>query len=536
MNSGTVPIAIQSMLRALEAGQKDDARAQAQSILLRAPGEPNASQVLAMLLLQEGKAQEALPHIEAADRAAPRHPPILNMMGSALKQLDRWDDAREQFGRAIARDARFIDARLNLAQLNLDEDKIDAAKAGFDFVLDLQPENVAAIVGRGRVSLARHEIEQVCDMMERALRLQPGHLLATLTLAVARLRLEEFERAIELAAPLTARKDVSTINRVYAAGFCADAYDRLGHHDKAFGYYTLANDLQADHFENLNSLDASPFSPAVVENLLRHLESAAGFPIPPCDADERMPVFLVGFPRSGTTLLEQVLMSHPKITSFGEHTALSDTCFDLYVGDEALDRFDALDEHACADRRDRYWREIKKLGEIDGDTVLLDKLPANSAFLPAIAKIFPRAKVLFALRDPRDVVLSCFQQRFGMNVAMYQLLSLESAAQYYDATMKLVTWAQSIKEISLQEVRYEAVVADIEGEARRAIEFLGLEWDPAVMSYRENARARVISTPSAPQVVEPIYARSQGKWKNYAVQMAIVDEILEPWVERFGYA
>jgi len=536
MNTGTVSLEIQSMLHALEAGQKDDARAQAQSILGRAPGEPNASQVLAMLLLQEGKARDALPHLEAADRAAPHHPPILNMMGSALKRLDRIDDAREQFGRAIAQDAQFIDARLNLAQLDFDEARIEDAKSSYDFVLDLQPNNVTAIVGRGRVALALHETEQVRDLMEQALRLQPGHGLASLTLAAAYLRLEEFESAVELALPLVTEDQLSAINRAYAAGHVADAYDRLGLYDKAFEHYALANDLQADQFENFGSFDASPFSPAVVENLSRHLESATTISVPPCGAGARMPVFLVGFPRSGTTLIEQILMSHPKITSFDEHTALSDTCFDLYVGDDALNKFDELDEHACADRRDRYWQEINKLGELDDDAVFLDKLPLNSVFLPAIAKIFPRAKVLFALRDPRDVVLSCFQQRFGMNVAMYQLLSLETAAQYYDATMKLAMKARSMNEFALQVVRYETVVANTEDEARRAIEFIGLEWDPAVMSYRENARARAISTPSAPQVVEPIYTRSQGKWKNYAVQMAIVDEILEPWVERFGYA
>jgi hypothetical protein len=360
-------------------------------------------------------------------------------------------------------------------------------------------------------------------------------VLAGLTLVEARLRLKDLGGAIEIAAPLAARADAGPVNRVYALGFLADAHDRQGEYDKAFAFYSQANDLQAELFPDLERADASPFHPTNVDAMTRHVTAQGLTPLP-CGAGEPMPVFLVGFPRSGTTLLEQVLASHPRVKSFGEHTALMETCSDLYCAEGALDRFAALDEDAAAARRERYWQSIAERGTLDPGQILLDKLPLNTIFLPHIAKIFPHAQILFAVRDPRDVVLSCFQQRFGMNVAMYQLLGLESAARYYDSVMELAMAARAVHEFPLREVRYEDVVADLEGEARAVIHFLGLEWDEAVLAYREDARDRAINTPSVAQVVEPIYSSSRGKWRNYETRLAPVMPTLAPWVKRFAYA
>ncbi len=535
MTPAGFPPPIQSMLQALNSGETDAARAQAQAILQSAPGEPNASQVLAMLLLREGKAREALVHLEAADRAAPAHPPILNMMGAALKQLARWTDARAQFEQAIAEDGQFIDARLNLALLDLDEGQLGAAQTGYEAVLALQPENATAIVGRARAALALHDNETARDFAERALARVPDHELAALTLAVARMRLEDFEGVLEVALPLKDRGDVGPVNQAYAAGFAADALDRLGRYDEAFELYTQANTLQADNSAELKDVAISVFSPAVIERVSQALGRPEASTVPACAQGERMPVFLVGFPRSGTTLLEQILMSHPNIESFGEHAALSTACGDLYISEEAIGHFSALSEEGAAARRETYWQEVAKLGALGDDQVLLDKLPLNTVLLPAIAKVFPHAKILFALRDPRDVVLSCFQQRFGMNVAMYQLLALESAAQYYGSVMSLGVRARALYSFDLYEVRYEDVIADLEGAARRVLEFLGFDWDPAVMRYREGARARAIDTPSVAQVVEPVYTRGLGKWQNYEAHLRSVLGHLAPWVRHWGY-
>jgi hypothetical protein len=155
--------------------------------------------------------------------------------------------------------------------------------------------------------------------------------------------------------------------------------------------------------------------------------------------------------------------------------------------------------------------------------------------LPAIARIFPDAKVIVALRDPRDAVLSAFQQRFGMNPAMAQMLELESAARYYDAAMTLLERCREKLPLSFHQVRYEDVVADLEGAAQGLAAFLGVPFEPAMLDFGATARRRDITTPSARQVVEPLYTRSVGRWRAYAQHLAPVLPILAPWAQRLGY-
>jgi hypothetical protein len=162
-------------------------------------------------------------------------------------------------------------------------------------------------------------------------------------------------------------------------------------------------------------------------------------------------------------------------------------------------------------------------------------LPLNATLLPVIYRLFPQAKIVFAVRDPRDCVLSCYQQRFGMNAAMFQLLRLETAAAYYDAVMGLVRVCRERLPLDVHEVRHEAVVGDFDAAVGALLSFLGLTWDDAVRGYAETARRRVIATPSAAQVVQPLYTSSQGKWRNYRRFLAPVLPVLDPWVAAFGY-
>src|SRR5262249_48420603 len=139
------------------------------------------------------------------------------------------------------------------------------------------------------------------------------------------------------------------------------------------------------------------------------------------------------------------------------------------------------------------------------------------------------------LRDPRDVVLSCYAQRFDMNAGMAQFLELESAANYYDAVMRLLGLCREKLALELIEVRYEDTVADVAAQARALTDFLGLPFEDTMLWFRETAMRRGINTPSARQVIEPIYARSVEKWRRYESELAPVLPLLGAWAEGFGY-
>jgi hypothetical protein len=154
--------------------------------------------------------------------------------------------------------------------------------------------------------------------------------------------------------------------------------------------------------------------------------------------------------------------------------------------------------------------------------------------LPVICKLFPRAKILFALRDPRDVVFSCFRRRFQINSAMFEFLNLEDAARYYDQVMVLARIYRSLLPLSVLEVRHEAMVADFEAEVRGVLNFIGLEWDSAIPHFAESAPANP-RTPSDIQLARGLNADGIGQWRRYEPQLAPVLGILEPWVKQFGY-
>ena len=186
--------------------------------------------------------------------------------------------------------------------------------------------------------------------------------------------------------------------------------------------------------------------------------------------------------------------------------------------------------------RTAYWANVRgEIGDV-ANKLIVDKFPLNIVVLPLIKRVFPQAKIIFALRDPRDVIFSCFQQRFGMNVAMVQFLQLNTAATYYDLVMRLMDACRETLALDLHEVRYEDVVADLENSARDLASFLGIGFEPAMLNYRDTALRRTIETPSARQVIQPLYTRSIQRWRRYAPQLAPILPILEPWAIRYGYS
>ena len=166
---------------------------------------------------------------------------------------------------------------------------------------------------------------------------------------------------------------------------------------------------------------------------------------------------------------------------------------------------------------------------------MVDKLPLNTILLGHIRKLFPSAKIVFALRDPRDAVFSCFQQRFGMNQAMFQFLRLETAVSYYDQVMSLARVYIDRLSIPVHRVRYESVISDFDEEVGGVLEYLGLPWEDAVRQYQAVASQRRISTPSARDVIRPLYSTSIGKWRHYEDLLDGRLEPLETWVDYWGY-
>ncbi len=250
---------------------------------------------------------------------------------------------------------------------------------------------------------------------------------------------------------------------------------------------------------------------------------------------------LTGHPRSGTTLVEQVLDSHDQLISADEFDVYSEwihaPIFRKFRPDTPV--LTVLDHVPSAIRqqaRATYWKQTEAIfDEPIGERMLLDKNPAMTIALPAVNWAFPEVKMLIALRDPRDVVLSCFMQKVPLNPISSNWLSLADAAEYYARTMHTWLAVRKFTPSPWLEFRYEDVVADLDSQARRILEFLGLPWDDKVLKFYEHAREKAVRSPTYKDVTQPVYNRAVGRWQHYAEHLEPVMETLRPFLTEFGY-
>ena len=250
----------------------------------------------------------------------------------------------------------------------------------------------------------------------------------------------------------------------------------------------------------------------------------------------RRHAFLVGFPRSGTTLLENILASHPDICALDERDTLGEAAREFLVDDAGLARLAAASPDELERHRKLYWDRVREFGAEVTGKVYIDKYPLSSIKLPLVARLFPEARILFAVRDPRDVLLSCFRRSFSLNSSMFELLDLQRGARLYSGVMDLCAIYRRTLGLAWHQLRYESLVEDFDGEMRKVCDFLGVEWDEQMRNFAELSRARTIKTPSSVQVLRGLYREGAGQWRRYEAQLAPALPILQPWIARYGYA
>ncbi len=263
---------------------------------------------------------------------------------------------------------------------------------------------------------------------------------------------------------------------------------------------------------------------------------------PPAVSLPRRLALLGGHPRSGTTLIEQILAAHPAIDAFDESEA-----FVSEVGDKlappppapplSARGLDALSPERVLELRRRYFKSLlRETHEKPDAELLLDKNPAPTASLHLWLRVFPESKVLIALRDPRDVVISCFFQNFSLTPLNANFLSLERSVKHYTDLMDTWLRLRDLGGFQWMETRYEDVVARLETDSRRITEFLGLLWQASQSEFHEAARRKLVFSPTYSDVARPIHHRAIGRWRNYAAALEPFLPRLDRFVKAFGYA
>jgi tetratricopeptide (TPR) repeat protein len=383
--------------------------------------------------------------------------------------------------------------------------------------------------------------EEAAALVERALHLDHACPLARLTQAKLHRQAKRLVEAEQALRPiLTAADRELRVRGWYELG---GIYDRQGRYDEAMTAYLEAKTLLLPDVPPL----LTQLQPTIrhlqemqnnvsAELLQRWFDSGRELQPP-----HRL-AFLGGHPRSGTTLLEQVLDSHPDIVSAEETRIFTDEAQVLLTrglpqGTPMLAALDGASVKSLGQARERYFHSMELfLDQPIGDRLLIDKNPDLQSLIPAFVRFFPEIKLLVALRDPRDVVLSCFMQPlWPLGIGNVTFLNLEGTVGTYARVMGIWLTLQPLIKNPFLEVRYEDMVDDLESVARRTLDFLGVPWDARVMRFDEHARQKVVRSPTYADVTKPVYKGAVGRWRNYQKYMEPHLEKLEPFVKAFGY-
>lgn len=495
---------------------------------------PTLLSLTAMKRMQAGDNESALPLLLRARELEPRHVDLLNALGNCQARLNRPREALEAFDAALA--LAPSDKRLHLGRALALEDlsELDAARAGFEKVLALDPHSAAALSRLAVLAQQRGDAKAARELATRALNINPQDAVAAIAFAQAALQQNDILAAEQAVAALSRHPELGLVNRAFALSLAGDVLDAQNRIPEAFAAYTQSKEiLRQAYAPQMAQVESVRAREIRLGEYFRRADASLWRGT--ATAPQRVHVFLVGFPRSGTTLLGQVLASHPDVETMEERTCLMDSAAAFFGSDADLDRLAALPESELDQWRARYWQRVAESGMTPSKPIFVDKMPLNAVFLPLIARLFPHAKILVALRDPRDVVLSCFRRRFAMNAGMYELTLLDSAAAYYGAVMRLMqVYAQKLP-LPILETRHEDLVADFPGQASRLCGFLGIPYRDEMADFAKRAQSRNIDTPSSAQVARGLNDAGVAQWRRYARELDPVLPMLAPFVAQHGY-
>lgn len=482
-----------------------------------------------------GECAAAVERLHEVLAIEPQHAFAHNRLGAAFVNLGRYPEAEREFRRAIELQPRFAKPYFNLGIVLFWQGDLNAAEAAYLSAVELDPENVEALVSLGMTLGTVGRLGDAKSCFDRALQVQPRNVSTLCSLgwmASVEGRFEEaeamFRRALEIDprrshawAPIADLRRMTPadsdwlegVMRVIEGGvppleeaslqFALGKYfDDVGDFDEAFEHYERANEL---HRQLARPYDRAART-TLVNGMIRVYTQQRLDRASDGASDSQRPVFVVGMMRSGTSLVEQIIASHPRVSGAGE----LDFWPSVARKHEHRLRRDVPDAALTREFADSYLRILARRSQ---DALrVVDKSNFNSDFLGLIRLVFPNARFVYVRRDPIDTCLSCYFAQFA-NTLNFTTDLLDLAHYYREHHRLMMHWRSALPSGTLLDVSYEDLVADQETWSRRIVEFVGLEWDPRCLEFHKSERP--VLTASNWQVRQPVYSRSVKRWSNY---------------------
>jgi tetratricopeptide (TPR) repeat protein len=482
---------------------------------------------LVSAMIDANRIDEALAQLEACVRDFPKDSKPLVEYAGLLRVLDRFEDAVAALEKATALEPDDADIHTRLGATRIEANTTEQAEHDFLAALKLDPKHSEALIQLAMYYDYHNRVDDLRALKASLNTRQVDMDTANFVAALFCRRDQNFEEGLRLLAELN--ETTVPVRRYQLEG---EFRERLGDAHGAYTAFTKVNALLLE--EPTNPIERAK----TYRESIKHDRTAVTKPWfdswSKCDRPivQKSPVFLLGFPRSGTTLLDTMLMGHPDIQVMEELPPLR--VVERHIG--GIEKLPSFTEDELDKARALYFDEVSQAMDYDPAKVLVDKFPLHLNKVPLIHRLFPEAKFILALRHPCDVVLSCYITSFRLNNAMANFLTLENAAKVYDMSFDFWSHCRALMPITVHEVRYENMVADVEAELRPVFDYIGCDWHPAAKEHQATAAGRGrIGTASYSQVTEPIYRRAIARWARYSDYIEPIMPMLKPWVESFGY-
>jgi predicted O-linked N-acetylglucosamine transferase (SPINDLY family) len=501
------------------------------------PDYADAYNNLGNALKDQGKLEEAIEAYNKALAIKPDYAEAFNNMGNALKDQGKLEEAIVAYSKALAIKPDYADAYNNLGNALKDQGKLEEAIEAYNKALAIKSDFVEAWNNGAEALEKWNKLDDLEIWLEKAFK-SFETVPAELRLMKSKLlwRNKKFEETSTLLLDINLEAISEGRKKDYLS-LKAKCFEKAQNFDEAFACFTQSNLLVKEskeypkhnseqYFQNLrDNLDKLKSSSKVISK------------VNSVENPEFSPTFLVGFPRSGTTLLDTILRSNTKIEVVEEQPVIMAAESFLRLNDHNDFSGKLITPELNLEAQKIYRREFNKhIDTTSVEKVYVDKLPLSLLKAPLIHQLYPDTKFILALRHPMDTILSCWMQNFKLNAAMANMVDLNRIVDFYCIAMETFKICRANYNLNVHEIRYEDLTNNFQKESEAVVQFLNLQWEPEMENYQDTALNRGrISTPSYSQVVQPIYKDAQYRWLNYRKYLEQYLTQVKPWISEFGY-
>jgi len=455
------------------------------------------------------------------------------LLGIAYYKLQNYDKAQNIFQIAYKINPKYLPLYLNFGNMCSSLGKVIKAEEYFVQAIKLNINYFDAYNNLFDLYERTNQNEKLDRIIIEAKKIFPNNKIIDLYNGVFNYKIKKYLKAIELLEKISFIKKEINRERLRTF-FLAKSYDQLDIIDKAFNYFKISNQIN-DLNKNKNIDKNQPLKlikerSQFIDNFSSNKNHKKKY-----IKEINNIIFMIGFPRSGTTLLDSILRSHPEIEVLEEKPLVTNLVKSIdKITLNNFFNFNNIQDDDLEFLREKYLSEKKKFA--DNKKLIIDKMPLNIMNIVELNKIFPEAKFIVSIRHPFDCVLSSYMQSFELNNSMANFLSLNDAAKFYDLIMQFWENAKQKLNINYKEIKYEDIVLNFDFTITNLLNFLELPWNVSVKKFNETAKSReFISTPSYDQVNQPLYRKSIYRWLKYNKHISEIKPILNQWANKYNY-